>query len=105
MTRYSDQPRDRIFVKGYGLVFFDQAKQSATDALKTISKRAIQKQQKLLVIDLIGNKIYDKITKALQVLPQTNSETVTNEHDKEIREKRCISQEKIQKSIDYLRLI
>ena len=55
MTRYSDQPRDRIFVKGNGLVFFDQAKQSATDALKTVSKRAIQKQQKLLVIDLIGN--------------------------------------------------
>ena len=55
MTRYSDQPRDRIIVKGNGLVFFDQAKQSTTDALKTVSKRAIQKQQKLLVIDLIGN--------------------------------------------------
>ena len=57
------------------------------------------------MIDLIGNKIYDKITKASQVLPQTNSETVTNEHDKEIRKKRCTSQEKIQKSIDHLRLI
>ena len=62
MTRYSVQPRDRIFVKGYGLKklsktiaknisknltrrcswkFIDNAKQSATDTLKTASKRAI----------------------------------------------------------------
>ena len=59
MTRYSVQPRDRIFVKGYGYLAFakdmgknkikiltfkysqkllDHAKQSATDALKTSSK-------------------------------------------------------------------
>ena len=69
------QPRDRIFVKGYGLFTFarnlgknvaknicknlsnkyspkllDHAKQSATDALKTASKREIQTQQKQLVI-------------------------------------------------------
>ena len=68
MTRYSVQPRDRIFVKGYGflsfaknmgknigknisknfsskysLKLFDHAKQSSTDAFKTASKRAIQK--------------------------------------------------------------
>ena len=67
MTRYSVQPRDQIFVKGYGFLSFanimvriiaknvsknlsskyipklvDYAKQSATDALKTASKRAIQ---------------------------------------------------------------
>ena len=60
MTRYSVQPRDRIFVKGYGYLAFakdmgknknkilsfkyikkllDHAKQSATDALKTSSKK------------------------------------------------------------------
>ena len=71
MTRYSVQPRDQIFVKGYGFMSFgknmgkniskhlsskniqellDHAKQSATDALKTSSKRVIQKQQKKLVI-------------------------------------------------------
>ena len=48
MTRYSVQPRDRIFLKGYGFLSFaknmgrvkqysqkliDHAKQSATDAL------------------------------------------------------------------------
>ena len=76
MTRYSVQPRDQIFVKGYGFLsfakimgisigkitskilsgkysqkHFDHVKQSATDALKTTSKIIIQK------------KITDKITK------------------------------------------
>ena len=68
MTRYSVQPRERIFVEGYEFLSFaknmsrnigknvsknlsskysqkllDHAKQSATDALETASKRAIQK--------------------------------------------------------------
>ena len=68
MTRYSVHPRDQIFAKGYGFLSFakkmgknigknisknwshkysqkilDHAKQSAPDALKTISKRVIQK--------------------------------------------------------------
>ena len=68
--RYSVQPRDRILVKGYGFLSFvknmgknigkniskcisgkysqkplDHAKQSAADALKTTSKRAIQRQK------------------------------------------------------------
>ena len=75
MTGYSVRSRDRIFVKGYGFLSFaknmvknigksisknlsskqcqkilDHAKQSATDLLKTASKRAIQKQQKQPVI-------------------------------------------------------
>ena len=69
MMRYSVQPRDGIFVKGYGFLSFaknmgknigknisksligkysqkllDHAKQSATGALKTSSKRVIQNQ-------------------------------------------------------------
>ena len=68
MTLYSVQPRDWLFVKDYGFLSFaknvgrnigknirknlsnkysqrliDHAKQSATDTLKTASKRAIQK--------------------------------------------------------------
>ena len=68
MTGYSVRPRDRIFVKGYKFLPFseymgknvgknigkhlsskysqkilDHAKQSATDALKTASKGAVQK--------------------------------------------------------------
>ena len=58
--RYSTEPRNRIYVKGYGFLLFiknmgthlsnkhsqkliDTAKKSATDAVKTASKRAIQK--------------------------------------------------------------
>ena len=66
MTRYSVQPRERIFVKGYGFLSFpknmgknigknisqisnckysqknlDHTKKSATDALKTSLKRVI----------------------------------------------------------------
>ena len=39
----------------------DKAKKSTTDAIKTASKRAIQKTAKTTV-DLIGNNIADKIT-------------------------------------------
>ena len=121
---YSVQPKDRIFVKGYGFLSFaknlgkdigknisknlsgkygpgilpmrqkllDYAKQSATDAFKTVSKRAIQKTVETTG-ELIGNKIaklvaksYDnKIKKVSKNLQQNNSEIVTNEHDKEIR--------------------
>ena len=70
--RYSIEPRERRYVKGYGFLSFarnigtqaakvaknmsnkysqtlvDSAKKSATDAIKTTSKRAIQKQLKQL---------------------------------------------------------
>ena len=54
MTCYSVEPRVQKFVKGYGILSFaentarilaktfDHAKQSATDALKTASKKSIQ---------------------------------------------------------------
>ena len=75
--RYSIEPRDRIYVKGYGFLSFaknmgkslsnkygqkllDSAKKSTTDAIKTASKRAIQKTVEATG-DLIGNKIADKI--------------------------------------------
>ena len=62
---------------------------------------------------MIGNKIANtvgksyniKTTKALNNSQQNNSETVTNKHDKEILEERCISPEERQKIIDDLRLI
>ena len=58
--RYSVEPRDRTYVKGYGFLSFaknmgknlsnkhgqkliDSAKKSTTDTIKTVSKRAIQK--------------------------------------------------------------
>ena len=69
MVRYSVQPRNRIFAKGYGFLslaknmgkntgknisknlsykyiqkLLDHAKKSATEAIKTSSKRVIQKR-------------------------------------------------------------
>ena len=72
---YSIEPRNRIYVKRYrflsfaknmgkslsskyGQKFFDSAKKSTTDAIKTASKRAIQKTAESTG-DLIGNKIAD----------------------------------------------
>ena len=64
--RYSIEPRDFLsFAKNmsnkYGQKLFDTAKKSTTDAIKTASKRAIQKTAEATG-DLIGNKIADKIT-------------------------------------------
>ena len=81
MTRYLVQSRDQKFVKGYGFLPFaknmdrnmgknicknssskhiqkllDHAKKSAIDAIKTASKRVIQKIAEATG-DLIGNKI------------------------------------------------
>ena len=73
--RYSIEPRERRYVKGYGFLSFaknigknlsnkygqnlvDSAKKSATDALKTAGKRAIQKAAEATG-DLVGNKIAD----------------------------------------------
>ena len=55
MTSYSVQPRDRVFVKGYGFLSFVRnfGKKICKDviyAFKTVPKRVIQKQQKQLVI-------------------------------------------------------
>ena len=87
----------------YSQKLFDHAKKSATDALKTSSKGIIQKTAEVTG-DLIGNKIADTITKVSKNSQQNNSETVTNEHDKEIPKERYISPEERQEIIDELRL-
>ena len=56
-------------------------------------------------VDLIGNKIANNITKVSKNLPHNNSETVTNEHNKEIPKERYISSEERQKITDGLRSI
>ena len=96
MTRYSVQPRDRIFVKADGFLSFtenmgkniskslnskynqkllDHAKQSATDTFKTSSKRVIQRTAGK-TSDLIGNKIADKIIRVSKLYPKNNSERI-----------------------------
>ena len=51
--------------------------------LNILQKKFIQKAAEATG-DLIGNKIANKITKLSKNSQQNNSETVTNEHDKEI---------------------
>ena len=77
----------------------DHAKQFATDALKTASKRVIQKRAKATG-DLIGNKIADRITKVWKTSPRNNSET-----NEEILRERYISPGQRQKITYDLRLI
>ena len=82
---------------------FDYAEKSATDLTETSSKRVIQKTAEPTG-DLIANKIANKITKLSKISQQNNSETVTNEHDKEIPKERYVSLEERQEIIDELRL-
>ena len=56
----------------------DQAKQLATDANETNSKRLIQKTTEA-TSDLIGNKSAAKIANVSKISPQNTSETVPNE--------------------------
>ena len=81
----------------------DHAKQSATDVFKTASKRAIQKRAEA-ISDLIGNEIAYKIMKVSKNSQQNNSETVRNEHDKEISKEIYVSTIERQKIIDDLKL-
>ena len=100
--RYSIEPRKRRYVKGYGFMSFarnfsDKYSKSLIDKgidvsknfAKTAGKRILKKSAEATV-DLIGNKIADKIT----AKPIKNN--VTNE--------RYISPEERQKIIDKLRL-
>ena len=124
--RYSIEPRERRHVKGYGFLscaknigmhtakvaknmsnkysqkLVDTAKKSATDAIKTASKRAIQKTAEASG-DLVGNKIADKITSASK--KSHNEEIQSNEVNNEIPKERCISPKERQQFIDELRLI
>ena len=92
----------------YSQKFFDPGTQSATDALKTSSKRGIQKTA-AATGDFFINKIANEITEVSKYSQPNNSETVTNEHGKEIPQEipkeRYVPPKKRQKIIDHLRLI
>ena len=124
--RYSIEPRDRIYVKEYGFLSFvksmgkhlsnkydqkllDSTKKSTTDAIKTISKIAIQKSAEATG-DLIDNKIADKIT-SVSKKPNNNNDDDDDDYDDyedvEItsHKKRYISPKEIQQIINELRLV
>ena len=122
--RYSMEPGDKIYVKGYGFLSFtknmgknlsnkygqellDSSTKSTTDVIKTVSKRVIKKTAEATG-DLIDNKIADKITsisnkKSTKEIPN-NGET---EEDVEIttHKKIYVSPEERQQIIDELRLV
>ena len=96
--RYSIEPNDiRIYVKRYGFLSFakkmgthlsnkysqkllDTAKNPTIDAIKTVSKRTIQKTAEATG-DLIGNKIADKIT---SVSKKSNKKLPNDETEKDV---------------------
>ena len=90
--RYSFEPIDIIYVKGYefssfaknmgkdlsnkyGQKLLNSAKKSTTDVIKTASQRAIPKTAEATGV-LIGNKIADKIT---SVSEKSSNELQNNE--------------------------
>ena len=114
--RYSIEPRDWVYAKGYGFMSFarsmsnkyrkkllDTAKKSAKDAIKTASKRVIQKTVGATG-DLVGNTIADKITsdskKSTKELP-----TIDEVEELKTHKKRYISPKERQQIIDELRLV
>ena len=124
--RYSIEPRDRIYVKGYGFLSFaknmgkslsnkygqkllDSAKNFTTDAIKTASKRTIQKIAEATG-DLIGNKIADKTTsvsKKKSTKELHNNDDEPKEEDVEIttHKKRYKSPEERQQIMDEERSV
>ena len=90
----------------YGQKRLDSAKKSTTDAIKTASKRAIQKSAEATGA-LIGNKIADKITSVSKKPNNNNNNNNNNNEDVEItaHKKRYISPEERQQIINELRLV
>ena len=123
--RYPIEPRDRIYVKGYGFLSFsknigkslnnnygqkcfDIAKKSTIDAIKTPSKIAIKiaiKKTAEATGGLIANKIANKIT-SISKKPSNNNNN-NNDDDVELitHKKRYIPPEERQQIINELRLV
>ena len=106
--RYSIEPRERRFVKGYGFMSFarnfsDKYSKSlmgkGIDLNKTFAKTAgkkILKKTAKATGDLIGNEIADKITSASK---KSHDEVING-----IPKERYISSKERQKIIDELKL-
>ena len=87
----------------YGKKLVDTAKKSAADAIKTASKRAIQKTAEATG-DLVGNKIADKIT---SISKKSTNKLLAIDEDAELttHKKRYISPKERQEIIDELKLV
>ena len=106
--RYSIEPRERRYVKGYGFMSFarnfsDKYSKSLIDKRIDVSKKFAKTAGKKILNktaeatgDLIGNKIADKITSA--------SKKSYDEVNNEIPKERYISPKERQKIINELKL-
>ena len=121
--RYSIEPRERRFVKGYSFMSFarnfsDKYSKSLMDKgidvskkfAKTAGKKILKKTAKATG-DLIGNKIADKITAKPSPKDVTsvskksyNEEIQSDEVNNEIPKERYISPKERQNIIDELKL-
>ena len=112
--RYSIEPIERRYGKGYGFLSFsrnlnnkydqklaDSAKKCATKAFKISSKRASQKTAEATG-ELVGNKNADKIIKYSK---NPANEPHSNDVSNEIPKERYISPQERQNIIDELGLI
>ena len=112
--RYSIEPRERRYVKGYGFLSFarnfgnkygkkltDAAIKTGKDFAKIAGKKIVHKSAEATG-DLIGNKIADKITSASK--NPHNEEIQSNEVNNEMPKERYISPKERQKIIDELKL-
>ena len=118
--RYSIEPRDTIYVKGYGFLSF--AKNMGKNLSNKYSKKIIDAAKKICngcsknsitttnskncraTGDLVGNKIADKITsiskKSTKKLPTIDEDAELTTH-----KKRYISPKEKQQIIDELRFV
>ena len=122
--RYSIEPKDRIYVEGYGILSFaknigkslsnkcaqkllDSTKKSTTDTIKIVSKRVIQKTAEATG-DLI-NKIADKIRNVSKKFNNNNNNNNNDDDDDGVEltthKKRYMSPEERQPIINALRLV
>ena len=88
----------------YGQKPVNSAKKSTTEAIKSVSKRAIQKTAEATG-NLIGNKIADKLSVSKKPAKESpNDETEKEDAETTTHKKRYISPEERQQIIDELRL-
>ena len=96
MMYYSVQSRNQIIAKNYGFLSF--AKNMSKNIGKNISKSLSGKYSQNLLSGKYSQNLLDHAK-------QSTSETITNEHDKELPNERYTSPEERQGIIDELRLI
>ena len=103
MKGYGFMSFARSMSNKYGKKLVHAAKKSATDVLKTASKRAIQKTAEA-TDGLVGNKIAGKMP-SVSKKSTKNLPTIDKDEELTTPQKRYLSPEKRQQIIDDLRLV